>query len=255
MNSAASGARLEISHITKRFAVSKAAGSVCTALHDVSFSIDAGDCVLIGGANGSGKSVLMDIIAGLTAPSSGTVRLTRPDGHPAAAGLVFQDADTQILGETPLEDVMTGPLNMKKSRPEARALALAALEKSGLGSKAAHASRFLSGGEKRRLAVAGVLALNTPLVIFDEPYANLDYSGVRQVNELIQMLRVQRRTILVLTHELEKSLALCNRFIVLFHGEKVFDGTPQEGIRQNLAGWDIHDPLSAYTSVEDLVWR
>ncbi|MDE7391085.1 MAG: ABC transporter ATP-binding protein, partial [Treponemataceae bacterium] len=96
--------------------------------------------------------------------------------------------------------------------------------------------------------------MDLPIIIFDEPYANLDVGGVRQVNALIRQLKAQRKTVVILTHELEKCLGLADRFIVLFRGEKVFDGSPQEGLAQPLEHWNIRNPLVRYDSVADLVW-
>ncbi|MDE5799347.1 MAG: energy-coupling factor ABC transporter ATP-binding protein, partial [Treponemataceae bacterium] len=147
-----------------------------------------------------------------------------------------------------------GPKNQKKSKEAVAQAVQSALEPLGLTAKADVPARFLSGGEKRRLAVACMLAMDLPIIIFDEPYANLDVGGVRQVNALIRQLKAQRKTVVVLTHELEKCLGLADRFIVLFRGEKVFDGTPQEGIAQPLEQWNIRNPLARYESVADLVW-
>lgn len=219
-----------------------------TAVRDVSFSIDEGSLTVIGGENGSGKSVLMSIIAGLDTATAGTVLTC------GKAGLVFQEADTQILGETPREDVSFGPKNQKKSKAAVAQAVQSALEQVGLTAKADFPARFLSGGEKRRLAVACMLAMDLPIIVFDEPYANLDVGGVRQVNALVRQLKAQRKTVVILTHELEKCLGLADRFIVLFRGEKVFDGTPQEGIAQPLEQWNIRNPLVRYDSVADLVW-
>lgn len=219
-----------------------------TAVRDVSFSIDEGSLTVIGGENGSGKSVLMSIIAGLDTAMAGTVWTC------GKAGLVFQEADTQILGETPREDVSFGPKNQKKSKVAVAQAVQSALEQVGLTAKADFPARFLSGGEKRRLAVACMLAMDLPIIVFDEPYANLDVGGVRQVNALVRQLKAQRKTVVILTHELEKCLGLADRFIVLFRGEKVFDGTPQEGIAQPLEQWNIRNPLVRYDSVADLVW-
>lgn len=247
------GAGLKLSHITKQFSVS-AGSEIITVLDDISFTLESGSCTLVGGANGSGKSVLMSIIAGLMEPSSGTVKLTGAGGNPADAGLVFQEADAQILGETPLEDVMYGPLNLGLSKKEAAVQAHAAIAKVGLEKKEDYPARLLSGGEKRRLAVAGILALNRSLIIFDEPYANLDYDGIKQVNELILLLRAESHTVIILTHELEKSLGLCDRFIVLCRGRKMFDGIPEEGLKYPLGQWGIRNPLVTYHSVKDLIW-
>ena len=102
------------------------------------------------------------------------------------------------------------------------------MEQVGLAEKAHFPARSLSGGEKRRLATAGILALERDLIIFDEPFANLDYPGVQQVNKLLLQLHQEGKTIVVLTHELEKCLGLATRFMVLYRGQLVFDGSPQE---------------------------
>jgi len=246
------GAELSVENITKTFP-SYEGGKRFTALDSVSFSLSSGDTALIAGANGSGKSVLMSIIASLDKSDSGTVKISH-GGKKANCGLVFQEAEMQLLGETPLEDVMFGLKNIGLKKREAEQKALEVLAEVGLAGKEKSAARFLSGGEKRRLAVAGIIALDMPLIIFDEPYANLDYSGVRHVNALIKLLKKKGVTIIILTHELEKSLALCNRFIVLYRGKKVFDGEPSEGVAQKLEAWDIKNPLASYKGLRDLEW-
>ena len=100
-----------------------------------------------------------------------------------------------------------------------------------------------------------MLAMNLPTIILDEPYANLDFSGVKQVNALIKQLKTDGKTVIILTHEIEKCLGLAERFIVLFRGKKVFDGTPSEGLKQNLEEWNIRNPLVSYKGVEDLIWE
>lgn len=237
--------KIAIDGITKIYATSE--GNK-TALNNVSFQIDEGSVTVIGGENGSGKSVLMNIIAGLEKPTSGKIHSF------AKAGFVFQEADTQILGETPREDISFGPKNQKKSKIQVEQAVENSLEQVGLSKKADYPARFLSGGEKRRLAVACMLAMELPVIIFDEPYANLDYGGVKQVNALVKRLHEQKKTVIILTHELEKCLGLADKFVVLFRGDKVFDGTAQEGLLQNLEQWNIRNPLNAYSKVEDLVW-
>ncbi len=219
------------------------------ALNNVSFEVSDGDCVIIGGENGSGKSVLMSIIAGLEDADCGTVDLAGEK-----VGLVFQEAETQILGETPREDIAFGPKNLGYKKKEIQKVVEEALEKTGLTLKADFPARFLSGGEKRRLAVACMLAMNNPVIIFDEPYANLDYTGVRQVNELVKNLKNERKTVIILTHEIEKCLGLADKFIVLFRGEKVFEGEPQQALQENLEQWNIKNPVCEYKDLSDLVW-
>jgi biotin transport system ATP-binding protein len=191
----------------------------------------------------------MSIIAGLEAPDSGAVEVREK------TGLVFQDADSQILGETPREDVAIGIGGKPFARKaDIKPLVDAALRDTGLLSRADFPARFLSGGEKRRLAAAGVLAMNAGVIIFDEPYANLDYPGIVQVNALIRGLPAQNKTVVILTHELEKCLALAARFAVLFEGKLVFNGTPAEGLAAPLEGWGIHHPLRGSSRLEDLAW-
>lgn len=217
-------------------------------LKNVSFELEEGTFTVIGGENGSGKSLLMSIIAGLENADSGTIESF------GRAGLVFQEAETQILGETPEEDIAFGPKNLGWSRERVKTAVADALEKTGLTAKKDFPARFLSGGEKRRLAVACMLAMDLPLIILDEPYANLDFGGVRQVNALLRDLKAQKKTIILLTHEIEKCLALADRFIVLFRGQKVFDGAPEEIVGTDVEQWNIRNPFNSYKSVADLIW-
>lgn len=237
--------KIIIDHITKSFST---ADGKKVAVNDVSFELEEGSLTVIGGENGSGKSVLMNIIAGLEKPDSGSVTMN------GKVGLVFQEADTQILGETPREDIAIGLKNQKKSKSEVKVAVENALLEVGLVKKADYPARFLSGGEKRRLAVACMLAMDLPVIIFDEPYANLDFGGVKQVNALIKKLKSEKKTMIILSHELEKCLGLADRFIVLFRGDKVFDGTPADGLKEDLEKWNIRNPISSYDSVESLVW-
>lgn len=242
--------QIRINHLSKTF--STVAGPK-KALDDVSLEIREGECVVVGGENGSGKSVLMQIIAGLMeADNSGTDSRVHVEGR---VGLVFQEAETQILGETPAEDIAFGPKNLGWKKEEVQTAVREALEKTGLTDKADFPARFLSGGEKRRLAVACMLAMRLPIIILDEPYANLDFGGVMQVNALVRQLKEEGKTVVILSHELEKCLGPSDRLVVLFRGKKVFDGTPDEGLKQNLEKWNIRNPLFAYKSVKDLIWE
>jgi biotin transport system ATP-binding protein len=141
------------------------------------------------------------------------------------------------------------------SKQEVKERVTEALAETGLEARADWPARSLSGGEKRRLAVAGVLAMDARIIIFDEPYANMDYQGVVQVNRLIQKLRNDGKTIIILTHEIEKCLALGDRFLVLHGGKIVFDGSPEQALCQELESWGIHHPLrEAAREYKDLAW-
>ena len=253
---------IKIQNLNKSFKTSQ---GIVHALKNVSLQIEEGTCTVIGGENGSGKSVLMSIIAGLEDADSGSVEFEKKADSGArdkdfeksnriCAGLVFQEAETQILGETPREDIAFGPKNLGWKKDKIELAVQNALEKTGLSQKADFPARFLSGGEKRRLAVACMLAMDLPIIILDEPYANLDFTGVKQVNSLIKQLKLDGKTVIILTHEIEKCLALADKFVVLFRSEKKFDGTPQEGLKLPLENWNIRNPLVSYKSVEDLVW-
>lgn len=234
-----------IKNISKTF---QTAQGTLEALKNVSFEVEEGTCTVIGGENGSGKSLLMSIISGLEEADSGTVETF------SKVGLVFQEAETQILGETPAEDVAFGPKNLKWPEEKVKVAVENALKKTGLYAKADFPARFLSGGEKRRLAVACMLAMELPVFILDEPYANLDYTGVKQVNSLITAIKKEGKTVIILSHEIEKCLGLADRFIVLFRGKKVFDGMPEAALAENLEQWNIRNPLNSYKSVKDLLW-
>lgn len=236
---------LQVQKISRRFAD----GTV--ALDGVSFDIFQGDFLLIAGSNGSGKSVLMSLIAQLDEPTSGNVVVQKG----FEAGLVFQDADSQILGETPWEDVMFSVKNLRLPKNEAQERAAAALEKTGLLEKKDMSARTMSGGEKRRLAVAGILSMERELLIFDEPFANLDWPGVRQVVSIMKELKAQGKTLVVLTHEIEKVMALASRFIVLDKGKLCFDGSPKDGLKLPLENYGIKNPLNSYKGLEDLLWN
>ena len=232
---------LEVQNINRTFAN----GTI--ALQDVSFSVKKGEFLVIGGKNGSGKSVLMSLIAGLDKQTSGTIKCDE-------VGLVFQDANSQILGETPLEDVLFGLRNLQLKKQERLQKAEETLKQCGLFEKRDFQARVLSGGEKRRLAVAGILALNRDFIIFDEPFANLDLIGIKQVCAILKQLKEQNKTIIVLTHDLEKILGLADSFIILDSGKIKFNGTPEDGLILNLEEYGIKNPLTSYNSVKDLFW-
>lgn len=220
------------------------------ALDGVSFDVSEGDFLLIAGSNGSGKSVLMSLIAGLDEPTSGDIVID----YGFEAGLIFQDADAQILGETPWEDVMFSAKNSNVPKNERNERVQNALSKTGLLQKKDINARSLSGGEKRRLAVAGILALDRKFIIFDEPFANLDWPGVQQTTAIMRELKAQGKTVIVLTHEIEKVMALATRFIILEKGKIRFAGTPADGLKQNLEEWGVKNPLVSYKKLEDLQW-
>lgn len=239
---------ITLENVSKKFLTADES-EFSNALTDISFEVAKGSLTIVGGANGSGKSVLMMLISGLMRPTEGKITVK------SKPGLVFQEASTQILGDTVEEDVAVGPKNLKIPKKEIPGIVESALKKVRLWDKAGYPAEFLSGGEKRRLAVASILAMNRDIIIFDEPYANLDYPGVRDVNLLIEQLKSEGKTIILLTHELEKCLALCDHFIILQKGRIVFDGKAEDALKLPLENFAIRNPLAKYELLQDLVWR
>lgn len=201
-------------------------------LDSLSLSISDGECILVAGRNGAGKSLLMRHFVGLSRPTSGTVYFRGLPLHTAIprvrreVGYVFQDTESQIFGQTVAEDVAFGPANLGMRGKELDALVERALEEANLAGFASRRPHTLSGGERRRLALAGVLAMSPSCIILDEPFANLDLPSVRDVIEVLTRLRSEGKTIIVLTHEIEKMFRLASRLIVLEAGNLVFDDAP-----------------------------
>jgi biotin transport system ATP-binding protein len=249
----AMSAIIEIDNLTHRFAD----GTV--GLDGITLAIAAGAFVVIAGANGSGKTTLLRHFNGLLQPTSGRVRVAgvcaREDPLNARmrVGMVFQDADSQIVGETVRDDVAFGPENLRLDRAEIDRRVGAALADTGLAHLADRRPHLLSGGEKRRLAVAGILAMQPQAIVFDEPFSNLDYPGVRQV--LDQILRQHRAgcTIVVTTHDLEKVLAHADRLLFMHAGRIEADGPPSALI-ERAESFGVRRPRSARHGVEALSW-
>ena len=232
-------------------------GGLVRALDGVDLAILPGECLVIAGANGSGKTILVRILTGLLDPSAGDLLFKGAPldrGIRREAGLVFQDAGAQIIGETLMEDTAFGPRNLGCSAVQAARRAEEALEAVGLAEKRDHSPRRLSGGEKRRLAVAGVLAMGCAVIALDEPFANLDWPGVVQVLELLRRLKGEGKTLIILTHELEKILALANRLVILGKGRVLDQGPPGETLDRLKPEYGVRDPRKSCAAVEDCTW-
>jgi len=221
------------------------------ALQDVSCRFVHGESVGIVGANGAGKSTLLLHLNGLLVPQAGEVRVgelpvtpsTRAQVH-RTVGFVFQDADDQLFMPTVEEDVAFGPLNMGLPAEEVRARVRAALEAVDALPLAARAPYRLSGGEKRAVAIAGVLAMAPSILVLDEPSAGLDPAARRR---LIGLLRSFSHTKVIATHDLDLVLDVCSRVLVLHRGRVEADGPPARifGDAALLARCHLEPPLSA----------
>lgn len=206
------------------------------ALAGVSLELAPGSLTVLVGATGSGKSTLLRLAAGLLVAGAGRISI---DGAPLTAevargrvGLVFQDAESQLFADTVLEDIAFGPRNLGASDKEARQAAGAALDRVGLPSEdfGARSPFSLSGGEARRVAIAGVLAMRPDYLLADEPTAGLDARGRRAVREILLGER-ERSGVLVVTHAAEEFLAYADRLVVLCEGAVAWTGSPEEVVR------------------------
>jgi len=229
-------------------------------LDRVDLHVDDGDFLVLAGRNGSGKTLLSRHLVGLSTASGGEVLCRgRPvSADPRAArrtiGYVFQDSDAQIVGQTLLEDAAFGPANLGLPWAEVRARAAEALALVGLGGLAERRPDSLSGGERRRLAIAGVLAMKPDCVLLDEPFANLDLPAIRSVLAVITAAHADGRAIVVVTHELEKVLAHATRLAVMDAGKIVYDGAPGGLARERYEELGLRDPFRSGARLEELTW-
>ena len=230
------------------------------ALSGINLDIFEGECLIVAGANGSGKTLLMRMLAGLLQPTSGEIffkgKALRECGKllRREVGLVFQDSDSQILGETVEEDIRFGPENLKLPPAEIENRVNQTLSALKLYEKRDFPARRLSGGEKRRLSVAGILAMGCETIIMDEPFANMDWHGVIQVLQIIKNLKERKKNIIVLTHELEKVLAFADRLVILAGGKIRAIGESEAVLNLLEKSWGVRDPRSSYTSAKDCTW-
>lgn len=209
------------------------------ALKDVSLEIPQGQFVGVIGHTGSGKSTLIQHFNGLMRPTSGTVFYNEEDiwqeGYSlkrlrSKVGLVFQYPEHQLFEADVLSDVCFGPKNQGLSQEEAQERARTALKQVGLKEKYYASSPFeLSGGQKRRVAIAGVLAMEPEVLILDEPTAGLDPKGRDEILDQIAWLHQERKiSVLLVSHSMEDIARYVERILVMNHGKKVFDGVPKE---------------------------
>ena len=220
------------------------------ALRNVSFRITHGESVAIIGANGAGKSTLLLHLNGVLAATAGEVRIgdfpltrgTLPEIR-RTVGMVFQDPDDQLFMPTVYDDVAFGPLNLGLTGEDVEQRVRDALDRVGVGHLRDKAPYHLSGGEKKRVAIATVLAMSPDILVMDEPTSGLDPFARRQ---LMGLLREFRHTRIFTSHDLDMVLDLCERTIVLHEGEVTADGPTIEIFSDDdlLARCRLEKPLS-----------
>lgn len=212
------------------------------ALKDVSFEIEQGQFVGIIGHTGSGKSTLIQHLNGLIKATSGRIlydgQNIYDDGYDmrklrGQVGLVFQYPEYQLFEADVLSDVCFGPKNQGLSQEECEARAKEALKMVGFPEKYYRQSPFeLSGGQKRRAAIAGILAMRPKVLILDEPTAGLDPKGRDEILDQVERLHKETgMTVILVSHSMEDVARYVERIIVMNRGEKMLDGTPREVFR------------------------
>lgn len=212
------------------------------ALKDINLVINEGEFIGLIGHTGSGKSTLVQHLNGLLAPTGGNIYYNGADIHDSTfnkkelrskVGLVFQYPEHQLFETTIFDDVCFGPRNQGFSKDEAGLRAFEALKLVGMPESLYYQSPFeLSGGQKRRVAIAGVLAMKPEVLILDEPTAGLDPKGRDEILDLIADMHQKRQiTVILVSHSMEDVAKYVQRIIVMNSGEILYDGTPQEVFR------------------------
>jgi cobalt/nickel transport system ATP-binding protein len=205
-----------------------------SALHDICLSVYKGEIIALCGANGAGKSTLVEHLNGLLKPSVGRLvilnnEVTKKTGIITDVGIVFQDADSQVFAPTVIDDVMFGPLNKGLNKEEAKAVALNALESINASYLANRIPYYLSKGEKRLVAIAGVLAMEPKVIAADEPTSDLDPVHSRQIESVLLDLKNNHGiSIVITTHDMDLAARLADRIYVIHEGGIIATGTPKE---------------------------
>lgn len=228
------------------------------ALYDINLRIETGDFFGIIGSTGAGKSTLVSHFNALTKiqKHSGTVLVDDMDLSAkkvdlkklrAKVGMVFQYPEHQLFDDTVLKDVMFGPKNLGLSKAEAEERALDAISLVGLDRDeiAARSPFELSGGQKRRVALAGVIAMHPEILVLDEPTAGLDPKGKREIMDLIVRIKAECPTVVMISHNMDEIAEYCNKIAVLKHGRVMGVFSPRElfGSEELLESCGVELPL------------
>lgn len=241
---------LSIKGITKSF-------DGVTYLNNISMDLYKGKFHLIAGTNGSGKTLLMKHLNGLYPVKKETIFFNGECSYKKEKmllqkiGLVFQNPDTQIIGLTVEEDIRFGLKNLKIPKQEQISRVESILERLQITHLRDRNPHTLSGGEKKRVNIAGVLVMQPEILILDEPFIGLDYPGVQDILTLITKLKASGETIILISHDLEKVAAYVDHSYILYKGEIVNSGSMSEVI-DNVEQWGIRRPKQ--DRIEDMTW-
>lgn len=222
------------------------------AIRNIALKLSQNESVAIIGRSGSGKTTLMQHLTGLLKPDAGQVFVNGVNLRDKSVqtldirrriGLVFQFPETQLFGETVFEDVAFGPRNLGYAQEEVEKSVRNALKLMGLelATLTGRPPTYLSDGEKRRVAIAGILAMQPSCLVLDEPTAGLDYPGRILIKRFLTEYHRAGNTLVLISHDLELVMALCKRLIVLDRGKIVWDGAADRAFRDSsaFARWGI----------------
>lgn len=228
-----------------------------TSLSDINLSIPSGTFTGIIGPTGSGKSTLIQHIAGLLKPTKGSVQVEETIITPetkklkslrSQVGMVFQYPEYQLFEDTVEKDIAYGPRNQGRSEEEIRRQVGQAMNWVGLSRNLLTRSPFqLSGGQMRRVAVAGILAMMPKVLILDEPTAGLDPQGQRELLDTIYQIHKERAmTVILVSHSMEEVARYAEHLVVMVHGRLALSGTPGEIFNQTeqLREWGLEVPMA-----------
>jgi cobalt/nickel transport system ATP-binding protein len=230
-------------------------------IHNMCFSVHEREIVALCGPNGSGKSTLIEHLNGLLLPSSGSVevmgrKLDLKSGVWREVGVVFQRSDDQLFAPTVLDDVMFGPLNMGMSIDDARKAALEALRILGAEGLVDKMPNYLSGGQKRLVCIAGVLAMKPRIIAMDEPTSDLDPLHTDAIEHIIlDLKKTHGISVVIATHDLDLAARVADRVCVVKDGSIIAEGSASEIFYDDallaLAGLKQPRVIGLYRSIMD----
>ena len=234
---------LKIDHLTHAF------GSGDTGIFDICLTVSRDDFIVLAGKNGCGKTTLIRHFNGLLMPDTGRVLLNGQDIQKNLTfarkkiGMVFQDPDTQIIADTVIDEIAFGPENLNIGREEINDRVFRVLTLLNLDHLRDRNPATLSGGEKRRLAIAGILVMEPDLIVFDEPFANLDYPSVLSLVRLCRTLHQSGHAIVMTTHDVAPVINLATKMVVMDKGRIEEDGDPAS-LAPCLESYGVKNPFT-----------